>query len=97
MATHGQMAVAAAAISAVAALTSASSLSLSGSVGHIQWNNGLSTGLLPEELSDPGGGEDAPQGVGSPSGRRNSKTFGADEKWRTTSEGMQTDLSVRSR
>ena len=88
MATLGQMAVAAAAISAVAAPASASSLSLSGSVGHIQWNNGFSTGLLAGELPKLSVGEDAPQGVGSPSAVGNSKPFGTDEKWRTTSERM---------
>ena len=46
MATLGQMAVANAAISAVAAPTGASSLSLLGSMGQVQWDNGIVSGLL---------------------------------------------------
>jgi len=43
------------------------------------------------EASPPAdGGEDVPADIGSPSGRHSSRPLGADEKWRTTSEGMQT-------
>ena len=46
MATLGQMAVADAAILAVAAPTGASSLSLRGSMGRVQLDNGIVSGLL---------------------------------------------------
>ena len=52
MATLGQMAVAAAAISAVAAPTGAFSLSLFGSVGQAQWDNGLTSGMLAADSDD---------------------------------------------
>ena len=48
----------------------------------------MGTGLLAEELPDSGG-EVAPQGDGS-SGKGGSKPLGTDDKWKSTSEGLQT-------